>query len=258
MSKTVEEGLKTFVVKLGNVVEKVIDKVKNAQNKVSLNRGIKPVLSMESRLPVEKIKQLIYKTSDKIIKASLADLESMYCLEIGDLESAYSNDLLEQNAGFSLFLDIGPDTGQRISSRFQIVKAQPHRLPLAKSSFDFALARLATPSQKNLESTVYEIGRVMKEGSKGLVVDYHPYGLYAKKGSEMLRPSSTAIRGIEDYYILFKKAGLRIIDIREAWIDETVRSVFSEEEIHEYRELKGTPLVIFLFFYKPKGKSRSN
>jgi hypothetical protein len=56
MPKSVEEGLKTFIVKLGHAVEKIIDKTKRCTKKVNISKGIKPVLSVESKLPTDKIK----------------------------------------------------------------------------------------------------------------------------------------------------------------------------------------------------------
>ena len=39
----------------------------------------------------------------------------------------------------------------------------------------------------------------------------------------------------------------------EIFVDEGMRQLFHEEEIAAYRNLKGTPLLVFLFVYKPKG-----
>jgi hypothetical protein len=53
---------------------------------------------------------------------------------------------------------------------------------------------------------------------------------------------------------LCRKGGMRVVDVKEAFIDEGSRGFFREEEIQAYRNLKGTPLLTFLFVYKPKGK----
>jgi len=86
-------------------------------------------------------------------------------------------------------------------------------------------------------------------------IDYHPYGLYAKKGPNRLRSVESSIRGAEDYYRICRAAGLRVVDLREAFVDENLRSYFGDDQISAYRSMKGSPLTIYLFFYKPRARS---
>ena len=99
-----------------------------------------------------------------------------------------------------------------------------------------------------------EIGRVLKHGGQGMLVDYHPYGLYSKKGSTRLRPATSCIHKIEDYYANLKNCGLRVINIKEIVVDDSMRKFFKEEEIAAYRSLKGSAFLIYVFFYRPKSK----
>jgi hypothetical protein len=100
---------------------------------------------------------------------------------------------------------------------------------------------------------VREIGRTVKSGGHGVIVDYHPFGKYGKRGGNKFRASLGA-HGLGDYYRICREAGLRVIDVKEIFVDEEMRKLFHESEIQSYRDLKGTPLAMFIFFYKPKRK----
>ena len=247
-----EDALKRFVVVLGSVVEKAIDHVQSAKKRVDSGRGVKPVLSIDSQILPDKIIKMIEQASDNIVRSSIPDIKNMSAVVIGEDASQYAAKFSDREAAFSLGIELNPMTQLKGQQRHKNIKASSHRLPLKEELFDYALVRFATPHQGDMSSSVQELGRIMKTGGRGLFIDYHPYGLYSQKGSQKLRSSSTVVRGVEDYYRIFKKGGMRVVEVREAWIDESMRSIFSEEEIPAYRSLKGTPLAIFVFFYKPK------
>ena len=255
MARTFEDGLKQFIQALGHVVERVIGQAKKARKKVDVRRGIKPVLSLESQLPQNQLRELISAASQNILSSSLPDLENANALDLGEGASPYSSQIVEHKAKLTISLEIGGASNSQLRHKYFTLKGSPHRLPFKNEIFDYTLARLATPFQGDIESAIQELGRTVKPGGRGLMVDYHPYGLYAKHGSDRLRSARSAIIGLEDYYRMFRKSGMRIIDLRESWIDETLRSYFPEEDIQTYRTLKGTPLIVFLFFYKPRRKT---
>ena len=59
------------------------------------------------------------------------------------------------------------------------------------------------------------------------------------------------IRGLEDYYKMCRVSALSIVDMHEGFIDDTLRNQFATpDEMSAYREIKGTPLVIFLQMVK--------
>jgi hypothetical protein len=58
------------------------------------------------------------------------------------------------------------------------------------------------------------------------------------------------LRKFEEYYRLCRKAGLRVVNLREAFVEDSMRSLFAEGEISAYRSLKNTPILAFFFVYK--------
>jgi SAM-dependent methyltransferase len=241
---------------LGRVVEKAIGRAKRAKVQVGSRGGVQPVLSLESQLSTLRIKELIDEATKAIVAEAIPDIMGEPALEICEGPASYASRLLGANAATAVSVEIGGALTEKQGdlTRGFVVQAKPSRLPFAGQSFRYIVGRLATPHQGDVVKGIAEIGRVLKPGGQGIIVDYHPFGLYAKRGSSRMRSMESTIRKFEDYYRLCRKAGLRVVDLREVFIDETMRSMFSEEEIGAYRSLKGTPLVAFLFLYKLRKK----
>jgi hypothetical protein len=86
---------------------------------------------------------------------------------------------------------------------------------------------------------------------EAIAVDFHPFGMFAKKGASRLKPIESTVKGLEDYYRICKTAGFRVINIREGLIDENLRPFFvTEAEKQSFRMIKESPLLIFLFLKK--------
>jgi hypothetical protein len=99
---------------------------------------------------------------------------------------------------------------------------------------------------------------VLAPGGQGMIVEFHPFGQFAKRGGQRMRSIESNLRKFEEYYRLCRKAGLRIVDLRESFIDESARALFGEDEIAAYRQLKGTPLLAFFFVYKLRRRPQAS
>lgn len=242
---------------LGRGVEAVIGKARNARVQVSTRGGMQPILSIESQLTPIRIRDLIESATQKVIDASMPNLAGQAALEVGEGPVSWGGNFLAHQAAQAMGVEIGGGSIGRQGdiSRGFVVRAGSSKLPFADNSFSYLIARMATSLQGDISRSVREFGRVLTAGGHGVIVDYHPFGLYAKHGANRIRSADANIHRMEDYYKLCRKCGLRVMDLREAFVDEGMRQFFREAEIPAYRSLKGTPLLVFLFVYKPKGLS---
>lgn len=240
----------------GHFIEKIIGEAHKAKVSVGTRGGLKALLSLESQFTPAKIREMIAFSTEKIVSSVIPDLKGQAALEIGETPAQLLSRFLQQEAraAFHATISGGQIGRQGDSSRGYIVRGTPSSLPFDKDFFEYIAALLATRLQGDIVRAMKEVGRVLAPGGQGLLTDFHPFGLYAKKGTDRMRSVESTIRGIEDYYKICKLAGLRIADVREVFIDEEFRSLFSEQEIQSYRNVKGTPLIIFIFFFKPRAK----
>lgn len=255
MAETLEQGLRRAMEALGRVVERTINRAKTTRVQVNSRSGVQPILSLESQLNLSRIRDLIDASVQKVTADAIPDLKESAALEVGEGPAAYVARLLNCRAKIAIGVEIGGGSvgRQGDTSRGFVLRGQLSRLPFNDNSFGYFLARLATPFTGDFQRAAKELGRILVPGGQGVIVDYHPFGLYAKRGANRIRPVDSGVHKFEDYYQLCRQAGMRIIDVREAFVDENLRQTFREEEIQAYRNLKGTPLLIFIFVYKPKG-----
>lgn len=239
----------------GRVVESVIERTKQARRQVTARSGMQPVLSIENMLPTSRIRDVIEATTIKVLGNALPDLKGRSVLEVGEGPACLAARLLAAQAQFVVGVEIGGGSvGQQGDvSRGFVVRGNIAKLPFADNRYYYFFARLATQFQGDMSRTLRELSRIITPGGQGTVIDYHPFGLYARRGLNRVRPLDLGVQRLEDYYHVCRQAGLRIVNVREAFVDEGMRQLFKEDEIQVYRNLKGTPLLIFLFVYKPKG-----
>lgn len=245
------------MVALGHAVEAVIGKAKQAQIQVSTRGGVQPVLSLESQFKPARLRELTEAFSQKTIGQSIPEMKGAAAIEIGEGPAIFVARFLALQAGMAIGVEMGGGSvgSQGDPSRGFVVRASGAKLPFANNRFSYFIARMATSFQGDIARTTREISRVLTPGGQGVVIDYHPFGLFAKRGANRARPADSGVSKIEDYYRLCKQSGMRVVDLREALIDEGMRQFFKEEEIQAYRNLKGSPFLIFLFVYKPKSSA---
>lgn len=244
------------MVALGHLIERLIGQAKRAKVQVGTRSGVQPILSLESQLSAQRIRELVDLQTQKVMGNVLPDLAGRRALEVGEGPALFGSRMMHAQATCAVGVEIGGASRghQGDLSRGFVVRAQVDRLPFPDASFDYLLGRLATPLQGEMRRALRELGRVVAPGGQGVVIDYHPYGLFAKRGSVRLRSAEAAVGRFEEYYRLARQGGLRVVDLREAFLDETTRGFFREEEIPAYRNLKGTPLLAFIVVYKPRGR----
>jgi SAM-dependent methyltransferase len=256
MSEQLEQALRRAMLFLGHVVESAIGQAKKAKVQVGARSGMQPILSVESLLDAGRIKEVIEASTYKVLDKKMPDLKGAMAMEIGEGPASYGQRLLSHGAGLAFSLEIGGASSERQGdvSRGYVIRGNANAMPFEDAKFSYVIARMATPFQGDLVRCLREIGRITLPGGQGVLIDYHPFGLYGRRGHGRLRPAESFVHGVEDYYKLVRTAGLRVLDIGEIFVDDGMRKLFHEHEIQAYRNLKGTPLVMFVYFFKPKRK----
>jgi ubiquinone/menaquinone biosynthesis C-methylase UbiE len=252
MAESFESTLRKAMEALGRVVEQAIGKAKRAKVQVGSRSGVQPVLSLESLLPPDRMKEIIEEATKSVLAESIPDIKGGTALEIGEGPALYGRKLLGSKASNAVAVEVGGKLTERQNdaTRGFVIQAKPSRLPFQSQSFDYVLGRLATPHQGDIVKAVTEIGRVLAPGGQGVIVEVHPFGLYAKRGPQRMKSIESNLRKFEEYYRLCRKAGLRVVNLREAFVEEGMRKLFAEGEISAYRSLKNTPILAFFFIYK--------
>lgn len=256
MSQGIEKQLKSVMTSAGKLVERIIGHAQKAKVQVGGRGGVQPILSLESLAGANKIGEMVDIATERVALPVVPELKDGLALDIGEGPPQFLARFMERGARTSVGFEIGGGSrgAQGDQERGYIVRGRAANIPFNTDFFVYVVARLASPYQGDILRVMKEVGRVTAPGGQGVLVDYHPYGMYAKKGPDRLRSVESSIRGTEDYYRICRAAGLRVVDLREAFIDENFRSIFGEENLSAYRSVKGSPLVIFLFFYKPRVK----
>jgi SAM-dependent methyltransferase len=256
MAKKVEDALRKGMSSVGRVVERAIGKAQEAKKSVVPKPGArmsnkKIVDSLETRLTVPKVRDVLRLAVERLVPTLLPTLTDRRALEVGESVGRFAPSMKEHGAGLVVATQIGAgDTGERVVdpvSRLYEIRAAIHRLPFLDNAFDFGVANLLTPYQGNILQALKELSRVMAAGGTLILTDFHPFGPYAKRGSVRVRPAESSFRGVADYYKAARLAGLRVADVFECFIDETVRSAFqTPEEKTIYRDFRDAPLVLCL------------
>lgn len=247
-------GLGRGVTAVGNFIEKVIGKAKQAKETYEAKGGLAPILSLESRLSIEKLKQLIDLQGQRFFPSAMPALKDKTVLEIGEASPQFQKLAAEKRP--RLFCGVAVDSASLKASPESascVIKGSFKQIPFEGDFFDCVLARLATPHQGDVVGAFKELGRVLMPEGMGLILDFHPFGLYAKTGSARLRSHQATIRGVEDYFKMCRVSGLAVVDLLEGFVDDTLRNHFTTpQEMSVFRELKGSPLVLFLTVTKPR------
>lgn len=259
VSPRLEKMLRKSMEKLGGAVEFAIGRAQKAKGSVSAASTVKPIIALEGQLPIQKIKELTNLSVDRIITPQIANMVDKSALEVTDGPMRFAPLLKEKGASVSVNFDIGGSSGtypkEMKNSNIHTIRGSIRSVPFEDGFFDFIVANLATPAQGDITRSVRELSRALTLGGRLILVDHHPFGLFAKKGSARLRSQESVVRGVEDYYKICEAAGLSVAYIKEAFIDETLRSQFeTPEEKASFRSVKDSPFLIFLLTVK-KGKN---
>lgn len=249
-----EEYLKKGVFKVGTTLEHLIGKAeKLGTNIKGTSMSAQPVLSLEGQIQLPKLKELISAASEKVIAPLVPSLIDKTALEVREGGARFTKLFKERGASVSVHVDMGASAGSygRPEAGTASIRSVSSRMPFEDGFFDHIVALLANQYQGDILKGIKEFSRLLSITGEGVFSDFHPFGMFAKRGNLRLRPPESSVRGIEDYYKICKSAGLKVTAVRESFIDESLRSLFvAEDEKASFRIVKDTPLVIYVFVRK--------
>lgn len=258
MNPKVEEKLKRGMYLFGRLVESVIGKARDAKSSVNISKmtkDVEPIIALEGQLTITKIKELLGFSVDRVVKSVVPGLVDKASIEIGEGGSKVGKLLKEKGSPLSVYVDIGSYAGSySVSNEAGVihnVRANVRNIPFEDGFFDYAIANLATSNVGDIVRAMKEVGRIVALGGRAVIVDFHPFGRFAKRGTVRLRSVESIVKGVEDYYKISVAAGFAVDEIREAFFDESLRAQFeSPDEKTAFRSIKDTPFLIFLVVNK--------
>lgn len=251
-----EDLLKKGVYTVGTALESVIGKAgkfKANLKSSSSQMSAQPVLSLEGQIPIPKIKEILSHVSEKIIAPTIPTLVDKTALEIREGPQALATLYKEKGSSAAIHIDVGGSGGSYTKAETGIssLRGSTSRLPFEDGFFDFISGIYCNQFQGDIFKAIKEFSRILAISGEGVIVDFHPFGLYAKRGSLRLKPVEATVKGLEEYYKMCKSASLKITGVRESFLDETLRSLFvTESEKMAFRMVKDTPLLIYLMVRK--------
>lgn len=252
-----ESYLRRGMQAMGHVVERAIGKAQEAKKTVvtaaASGGGGGGGSTIESNLNVPKVKELLRLATDRLIPSLIPALAERRVFEVADGVGHYMSTMKEHGAGCLVATEIGAGGTVHVDAMRQLfqVRAALHRMPFADGIFDFGIANLLTSYQGDVLRALKELSRILAAGGTVIIADFHPFGPYAKRGAARVRPTESAFRGVADYYKAARLAGLKVVDVREVFIDEGLRPAFvTPEEKCAYRALRDAPLVLAMIARK--------
>lgn len=144
----------------------------------------------------------------------------------------------------------------------KLIQADGLFLPFAKDSFEVVLSSFVMGHIEQLSKALHEIVRVTRAGGTILLSDFHPFCTIIGWNRSFLewhgnRYKEFCIRNYvhlhEDYFRVFKESNLKIEEIREPRIDDSVKHFFDRtRKGHEtYKQSVGYPAVLIFKLRKP-------
>lgn len=194
---------------------------------------------------------------EKFTSRLFGDVQGCRVLDLGCGTGRYCV-LLAQRGANVIGIDASPEmlerARQKISSdcSFEIRLGTLEDLNFADGYFDLVVSALTLCHISNLEPTLKEAVRVLRQGGRMIISDIHPYWpisghdyteFFDANGQEYRIPLYT--HTIEEYWHLFKKFNLVLEDIYEPRIDSQLIELFPS--LKEYMNI---PLAIILKLQK--------
>jgi SAM-dependent methyltransferase len=249
-----EEYLKKGVFKVGTTLEHLIGKAERLGTNIKgSSMSAQPVLSLEGQIQLPKLKEVIAAASEKVIAPIIPSLIDKTALEVREGPARLTKLFKERGASVSVHADMGASAGSygRPEAGTSSIRSVSSRMPFEDGFFDHIVALFANQYQGDILKGIKEFSRLLSMTGEGVFSDFHPFGMFAKRGNLRLRPAESPVRGVEDYYRICKSAGLKVTAVRESFIDESLRGLFvTEDEKASFRVIKETPLVIYIFVKK--------
>jgi len=164
-----------------------------------------------------------------------------------------------RDAGASLAagVDLTPDMLARADGEPLLAAADVRSLPVADGAFDVVWCRLVLGHVAELDAAYAELGRVCAARAHVVVTDFHSAAAAAGH-RRTFRDTRGRVHELEHHVhderahrAAAGRAGLSLLERRDAVVDETVRGFYERaDRLEAYERQLGLPLVLALLFQR--------
>jgi SAM-dependent methyltransferase len=227
---------------------------KNDEPSRSADEEVTETAFIEKGLSLSKSQSLFALIHDRELFPRLPDLQDGRVVHIACGITSLTKGLKEKGAQQLYCGFVGRTPVEAIPAQDEVFsfKSAMDRLPLQSGSFKTVIisepARPATP----IASLIKEVGRILKSGGEGVLLDWHPYNPIVKAvlHSKPVVDESEGI-GFEKYFRSLNQAGLRLTKIKESFVDGNFRQQLKgQEETLWYEKNRREPYALLIFFKK--------
>lgn len=144
----------------------------------------------------------------------------------------------------------------------KLAGAEVLALPFTGESFEVVVSSFVMGYVQDLDRAIGELARVTRSGGTLLISDFHPFGHLLGWNRSFLELHDGKLEEFcirhhlhlhEDYFRAIKKAHLRVEELREPRIDESVKYFFdrTRKGLEAYEKFNGFPAVLMFKLVKP-------
>ena len=204
------------------------------------------------RLPDESFREMVSFAEEKGFRSSVAELMPAKVLEIAPRQRSLSAFFKEKGAevtrlGGAVEQEMGTPGAAFVFSHWE-------NFPFLDATWGAVFLRLPF-LRESKGRALREAGRLVKEGGKLYLTDFHPFSLSVQK--EALKSAASADGmgpGFEWYFRLFQELGLKIESVQEVFFDGSLKKFFGKEE-KLLEPLRRTPFLILFGLRKESSRA---
>ncbi len=236
-----EKFLRKMMQKLGGVVEKIAASSHQAKTKKRFSPTISKPEAVLSKAKIQKILEIIEVESITPLITNLSGKKTLHASATG---SAKWDLLLEKGAEKIIDFEVGISTRSRAivenSQGILFARGNLMQAPFLEKSFDFLVLFAARLDKKDFTNSFSEIARILQDGSRVVISFTHPYLEYA------LNPKAGFLNRIDQYFMLLRKAGIYVEQMREIFVTPHLLSLVKPSiDPIELGSLEKIPFVVF-------------
>lgn len=236
-----EKFLRRMMQKLGGLVEKIAATTHQAKTKKRFSPTVSKPETVLSKAKIQKILEVIEMENIAPLIANLSGKKTLHASATG---SAKWDLLLEKGAEKIIDFEVGISTRNRsiVENTQGVLFARGNLMqaPFAEKVFDFLVLFAARLDKKDFASSFSEIASILQDGSRVVISFTHPYLEYA------LNPKGGFLNRIDQYFMLLRKAGIYVEQIREAFVTPNLLSLAKPSiDTTELGSLEKIPFVVF-------------
>ena len=197
------------------------------------------------------------------LRGLLPDTTDMQVLDVGCGTGRVTKEVTEHGATRVFAIDFSENMLQeaknqlKLLSNAKLIAASATRLPFPNESFDLVTCSLVAGHIEDLAKLINELARVTRPRGQVFISDFHPFGQLLGWKRSFVEQSNGQVQEFAiryyrhlhaDYFRAFKSASLRIEEMLEPCIDDSVKHFFekSSKDRRNFERFVGYPVVLVI------------